>query len=157
MLDLAKFLDTDEGGPYDGIIGFSQGGALAATLLVAEARGQISAPPKATGSRLKCAIFLSCGQPWDLKALALNQERRILAETDGECLISIPTAHFWGRNDREGFLGNYEVARICDERVRVEVEHSAGHGIPAGSRPADLDAVVKAFKVTVQRALAEDF
>ncbi|ROW07962.1 hypothetical protein VMCG_03410 [Cytospora schulzeri] len=169
VLDLAEFLDSDEG-PYDGIIGFSQGGALATTLIAAEERGLL--PPAAAAAaagadagadaadtgrprpRLKCAILLSSGQPWDFAALQAGENRRLLADRDGVC-IHLPTAHFWGRNDGEGFLGNHEVAMVCEERVRVEFVHMAGHGVPSGARPAELQAMVEAFEMTVQRALAE--
>lgn len=154
VLDLAEFLDSDEG-PFDGIIGFSQGGALATTLIAAEERGLIPSPPAGGSgrSRVKCAILLSCGQPWDFAALQACEDRRLLAGTDGVC-IHMPTAHFWGRNDGEGFLGNHDVATVCDERVRVESVHMAGHGVPSGARPAELQAMVEAFEMTVQRALA---
>ncbi|ROV88784.1 hypothetical protein VSDG_08966 [Cytospora chrysosperma] len=156
VLDLAEFLDSDEG-PFDGIIGFSQGGALATTLMAAEERGLIPSPPAAGGSggpRVKCAILLSCGQPWDFAALQVGEDRRLLADRDGVC-IHAPTAHFWGRNDEEGFLGNHDVAMVCDERARVEVVHMAGHGVPSAARPAELQAMVEAFEMTVHRALAE--
>lgn len=162
VLDLVEFLDSDEGGPFDGIIGFSQGGALAATFLAAEARGLFPSPrnpstststsSSSRSSRLRCAIFLSCGQPWDLAALEAGQERRLDAESDGIC-IRIPTAHFWGRNDPEGFVGNHDAALLCDEESRVEFAHMSGHGIPTGARPEELDAVVKGIETTVQRAL----
>lgn len=161
MLDLAEFLDSDEG-PFDGIIGFSQGGALATTLIAAEEKGLLPPPPPppppSSGGpakpRLKCVILLSCGQPWDFAALQAGQNRRLLAGEDGVC-IHLPTAHFWGRNDGEGFLGNHEVAMVCDARVRVESVHLAGHGVPSEARPAELQAMVEAIEMTVQRALAE--
>lgn len=146
VLDLAQYLSSE--GPFDGIIGFSQGGALAATLLAAEARGLLPT------SGLKCAIFLSCGQPWDFAALGAGQNRRLSLETDGNC-IRIPTAHFWGRNDTDGFLGNHEAALICEEVKRVEFVHMSGHGIPTASRPAELTGLIEGFEKTVQRGLLE--
>ncbi|KAK2606933.1 hypothetical protein N8I77_005652 [Diaporthe amygdali] len=154
VLDLAEYLDSDEG-PFDGIIGFSQGGALAATLLAAEERGQLPYPSGSSRSRLKCAIFLSCGQPWDFAALQAGENRRLTFDTDGVC-IRIPTAHFWGRNDTEGFIGNYDMSLLCDDKNRVSFAHMAGHGIPTGSRPAELEAMVKCIETTMQRALLAD-
>ncbi|KAG8162667.1 hypothetical protein KVR01_007145 [Diaporthe batatas] len=153
VLDLAEYLDSE--GPFDGVIGFSQGGALAATLLAAESRGLLP-PFETTGndSRLKCAIFLSCGQPWDFAALESGVERRLSAEADGVC-IRIPTAHFWGSNDMEGFLGNHEVVSLCEEKNRVVSVHKSGHGIPTASRPADLMGLVKGLERTIQRVFME--
>jgi hypothetical protein len=153
VLDLAEYLDSE--GPFDGIIGFSQGGALAATLLAAEFRGLLPASKTSgSGSRLKCAIFLSCGQPWDFVALESGEDRRLSAETDGVC-IRIPTAHFWGSNDTEGFIGNHDVVPICEEKNRAVFVHMSGHGIPTASRPSDLMGLVKGLERTIQRVLLE--
>ncbi|KAI9693526.1 MAG: hypothetical protein M1820_009178 [Bogoriella megaspora] len=140
--DLAEFLDTE--GPFDGIIGFSQGGSLATTLMAGVERGLIEA-------RIKCLILLSCGMPWDLAALKAGESRRLTPEQDGGC-ITIPTAHFWGQNDLEGFAGNHDVALLCDESSRVEVVHNAGHGVPSGKHLQELDAMVAAVNLTFERA-----
>lgn len=154
--DLVDFLDDE--GPFDGIIGFSQGGALATTLIAAEERGLIKKEPPTTvgGStrpqRPKCAILMSCGLPWDYAALQSGQSRRLTPDQDG-CCIRMPTAHFWGSNDTGGYPGNHDVALLCDETARVEVVHTAGHGVPSGSKSQELADIVSAIEQTAQRAV----
>lgn len=102
--------------------------------------------------RLGCAILLSCGLPWDYAALQVGESRRLSPDRDG-CCIRTPTAHFWGSNDDEGFRGNHDVALLCDQSSRVEFVHSAGHGVPSGSKPRELDTVIAGVELTVQRAV----
>lgn len=156
--DLVDFL-YDEG-PFDGIIGFSQGGALAATLIAAEERGLIKkGPPTAVGGGSarttqlpKCAILMSCGLPWDYAALQAGQSRRLTSDQDG-CCIRMPTAHIWGSNDTTRYPGNHDVALLCDETARVEVVHTAGHGVPSGSKSQELAEIVSAIEQTMQKAV----
>ncbi|KAI1761227.1 serine hydrolase FSH [Hypoxylon sp. FL1150] len=144
--DLAEFLDTD--GPFDGVVAFSQGGALATTLIAAEQRGLLTPPHQP----LKCAILLSCSQPFDYAALHAGEIRRLTPMQAG-CCIHIPTAHFWGSNDTEGSPGNHDVYLLCDEGCRAKYVHSAGHGIPSGSKMAEVETMVDAMKATLAAAL----
>jgi hypothetical protein len=155
--DLVDFLDAE--GPFDGVIGFSQGGALATTLMAAEERGVLKPPGDAMQAgagehqrRIPCAILMSCGLPWDYAALQAGESRRLTPDVDG-CCIRVPTAHFWGSNDASGHPGNGEVTLLCDEESRVELVHTAGHGVPSGSRPQELEGMVAAIEKTVQRAV----
>ncbi|KAI0173625.1 serine hydrolase FSH [Hypoxylon sp. FL1284] len=153
--DLAEFLDSE--GPFDGVIGFSQGGALAITLIAAEEKGLVQSQAAKDDDRgahrhVKCAIVLSCGLPWDYAALRAGTIRRLTPAEDG-CCVGIPTAHFWGRNDAEGHPGNGDVALLCDEAVRSEVVHTAGHGIPSGAKAEEVEAMVEAVERTIQRVL----
>ncbi|OTB07053.1 hypothetical protein M426DRAFT_318421 [Hypoxylon sp. CI-4A] len=143
--DLVEFIDTE--GPFDAVIGFSQGGALATTLSAAEEKGLIQTLPSMhnTHRRIQCAILLSCGLPWDYAALQTGRIRRLTPAEDG-CIIHIPTAHFWGLNDNEGFPGNHDVTLLCDETMRAEVAHTAGHGVPSGAKAAEVESMAAAME-----------
>ncbi|KAI1639009.1 serine hydrolase FSH [Biscogniauxia mediterranea] len=150
--DLVDFLDSE--GPFDGVIGFSQGGALALTLIAAEERGLLSPPLSDRTSvsphrRLRCAILLSCGLPWDYAALQAGKSRRLTPNQDG-CSIHLPMVHFWGENDEEGFPGNHDATLLCDESSRVEFVHTAGHGVPSGSKAGEVDAMALAVESMIQ-------
>ena len=77
-------------GPFDGVLGFSQGASLAAMHLVRKA---IQAPTEAPP--FKCAILISCAAVYDPVAYFERGEVRVLDfERDGRP-IKIPTVHIW--------------------------------------------------------------
>ena len=68
---LEEFIDSE--GPFDGILGFSQGAALAASYLLRDASRQH------TRNDFKCAVFFCAIQSWDLDSPGFT-----LAQ-DGKC------------------------------------------------------------------------
>ncbi|KAK0732340.1 serine hydrolase FSH [Apiosordaria backusii] len=116
-------------GPFDTVLAFSMGGSLAATLLL---RPDEQDPRlREAKSNIKSVMFLSSIMPsgWDelesgrvtfLKANKVPEEER----------IAIPTVHAWSNKDVHYPGMAKQVMNMCKEETRVEVKHSAGHGIP---------------------------
>lgn len=110
----------DQNPEIDGVLGFSEGAGIAASLIVEENKRQ-----KATGRipRLKFAVFMSGMPPTDW-----NTGRFLLQDEDGE-LISIPTFHVMGSQDAmiSGVMALYNV---CDPDTADLFDHGGGHIIP---------------------------
>jgi hypothetical protein len=82
-------------GPFDGVIAFFSGAALAASLLIAKEKENSFL--QRTKPVFKCAIFFSGGIPAtidDNKTYVLNPE------ASGQ-FIKVPTVHIWGANDKQ--------------------------------------------------------
>ena len=131
------------------MIAFSQGAALASTLLVQKFREQPT--EQHLNPIFKCAIFISGGTPVDPDILAKGELHVLSAEVDGE-LIPIPTAHIWGRNDTLYPGSSAELSKLCKEATRTEFIHDGGHEVPA-SGTDDLRSTVQAIRRTVHKAL----
>ena len=147
LSDLKDYMEVD--GPFDGIIGYSQGAALAASLLLQDQHDQASQ----LQPRFKCAIFFSGGLPFRPAALRCSKVEYLDPVVDGQP-INIPTANIWGSNDVDFPDTSPKLSQLCEARCRDEVVHDGGHVIPAlkGDLLAD---VVNAFQRTVERALLE--
>ena len=114
-----------ESGPFQGVIGYSEGAAMAATLLVEELQ-----KAKKTGlpSTLKCGIFMA-GAP------------AFRPEIGGYCLwddvgevINVPTCHVIGVADPYIHCA-LALHRTCDSEKAIIFDHGWGHTIP---RDADI-------------------
>lgn len=146
MADLNLYIT--EAGPFDGVMAFSEGGALAASLIIQkmqEDRRQQQLYPL-----FKCAIFFSGGVPMDPSAGAGLRDRRLMGfEQDGE-VIEIPTAHIWGENDKLYPTFGPVLSGLCKRDRRAVFIHTNGHEIPG---PRSADAVAKAAEV-INRTIA---
>ncbi|KAJ0424607.1 serine hydrolase FSH [Aspergillus carlsbadensis] len=157
--DLAAYVITN--GPFDGVIGFSQGAVLAATLLIAvqpspettmqsadaDTESELPDALRALQSRgeppFRFAVFLCGGHPFDLRAL----QRGVIVEITGRPssdtpLISLPVVNCWARNDEDYPGMGPPLSSLCGKRNNEEVVHGAGHGVP--SEGDDLDALCRA-------------
>jgi predicted esterase len=136
LLDLAEYLKIE--GPFDGVIGFSGGAALAASLLIRDAGLQ---PP------FKVAILFSCVPILDPKLLMDG-----IAEPVGlnhTPLIHIPTVHIWGTHDVV-WKDSAEVAvQLCSPEGRNVFVHDGGHAIPGGKDKMTTVGVVHAIRRTI--------
>lgn len=80
----------DEQGPFDGILGYSEGATVAATVLLEEKkRFEEEGIPRT----LKCAVFFAGWPP-----IRTGGGDPILVDTDGE-VIDLPTVHVVGSQD----------------------------------------------------------
>lgn len=140
-----------EYGPFDGVIAFSNGASLAATLIIH--KQQSCGFEQNEGPVFKCAIFFSGGIPGDPNKLLTEQKIRLLnSVTDGE-VIEIPTAHIWGSNDMLYPNFGPVLKGLCKKDLREEYVHQGGHEIPGpGDRVAVANAV-RIIKRTIDRAL----
>lgn len=120
-------------GPFDGILGFSHGGEVAASLLLQQAcRQEYQNPDKP----FQFAVFVGSGLPFDLRAGEQGTGgmdaplRTMMPETTAE-RIDIPTVHVIGRNDVWRDQARVLV-RLCDESKARVVEHAGSHIVPRG-------------------------
>ncbi|KAL4947727.1 serine hydrolase FSH [Aspergillus filifer] len=153
-----------DNGPFDGVLGFSQGAVLAATLLIAvQASAETLGSKSEPGSELlaalfplrmqrqppfRCAVFLCGGYPFDVCAL---QRGEIVEITERPCrdggdrsLIDIPVVNCWASNDKDYPGMGPPLSTLCGESTNQEVVHGAGHGVP--SEGEDLDALCRAIE-----------
>lgn len=112
---LNKLLDAE--GPFDAVLGFSLGAAVAATLLIDNIRrSRDSGVP----SMFKMAIFMCGSPPFDLEHSGL-----LLADTAGQ-VLQLPTVHVIGSADP---LIDFALAlyNLCDQDVAEIFDHGRGH------------------------------
>ena len=142
----------DEEGPFDCILGHSEGATIAATFVVDRLRKSAEAfnilPPR-------CAVFLSGGSPH-----AADGKRWLLADECGQ-LITIPTCHILAHNDP---LVDQAVAlyHLCDEEIANVVDHGRGHLIPRDVKSCKLmirairDLIDRTEKTATVKGLCDD-
>ena len=138
---IASAAEDDEEA-YDGVIGFSHGSCLAATLLMQAAIAHLPLP-------FKVAVFLSPGMALDPVALEAGRVEMFLGEG---ARIGIPTAHVWGENDAAAPGQGKLLSLLCDGASRSTAVHSGGHSVPGPKEKRDLEAAVRAIKKAVVKA-----
>ena len=141
--DAMEYIDeiVEEDGPFDGILGFSQGATIAFCYLHHRLRTRPFDPPFMP---FACAIFIS--------ASGTEKDQGTLVEYIGSTgrSITIPTLHVYGKED-----DNSEAAttmyKHCGAGGDAEfLLHPHGHNIPS-----DVDSVqriVKAFKAIERKS-----
>lgn len=130
-------------GPFDGLMGFSEGGGVAAFLLIEDARRPFG--------NFKCAIFFSAAAPFDPDALREGQVRVADVATDG-VLINVPTAHMWSAVDDENAEHARVVAGLSAEGLREEFVHRIGHDVPGSRSTEGLDEALRIIEHTIEKA-----
>lgn len=140
---------VDEEGPFDGVMSFSLGATLAASLMV---HRLLKDPRKERlQPTFRCAIFFCGGIP-EVISTGNGTERRALSfEVDGE-LIDVPTAHIWGANDHLYPTFGVVLSQLCDEHKRSVFVHQGGHEIPGPRDPDALQQAIRAIKRAIERA-----
>ena len=134
----------NEEGPFDGIIGYSQGASLAATYLLKCCQDHPSQPLP-----VKCAVFIS-GGCFDPQSLKSDDLQWIDAK---EPLLNLPTAHIWGRNDTV-WPGSAEGLYVaCHEPLRQMYVHDEGHNIPGAGAKEAVQGSVRAIRRTIDQGL----
>lgn len=114
-----------EEGPFDGILGFSHGGTLAAGFLIHQAKMYPHKPPL-----VRCAIFVNSIPPFRMDP---GRDQCPVIDDDLEGYINIPTVSIAGAKD---WLFEYSVMlhHICNEKDSSLVVHSKGHYIPGDQK-----------------------
>ena len=147
-MDLIAFIEEE--GPFDGVMGFSQGAGLAVSYLIHQTQEEPKTSRLCLGFR--CAILFSGGVKEDPRGpLGKGPRRAMRWEEDGE-VIEIPTLHVWGRQDPSYHDFGPVLLGLCKEGEREEFFHDGGHEIPGAKDAAAVEQVAKLFKRTVQRA-----
>nr|CCA17541.1 serine hydrolase (FSH1) putative [Albugo laibachii Nc14] len=112
-----------EHGPFDGILGFSQGGMLAMMLLQLQ-----TAKLKEHGLQFKFGIFIAAG---------ISQDGSYNWSNLDGMLLDIPTVHIMGRNDAVVSIERSEMLAQAFLNPIVFI-HEGGHYIPANKEPKDI-------------------
>ncbi|KAF8243726.1 hypothetical protein K440DRAFT_656128 [Wilcoxina mikolae CBS 423.85] len=128
-LDSLQDYILDEG-PFGGVVGFSQGAALAATLMIRHA--QLN--PCDTALLFRCAKGLiddggSGPEPQP---------------------IHVPTAHIMGAKDESVEESNV-LAGLCGERGKVVYDHGGGHEVPRAPKEITL-GMAQAVREVIDKA-----
>ena len=118
--DLKAYIAAE--GPFDGVMGFSAGAGLAATLMLEEKGNSTS--QSIAGFRF--AIFICGVEPW-----CLPEGRRVNVKQDGE-YIAIPVANIYGSNDDAFCEEAKKLGLVCNSKTRHCLDHGGGHEIPRG-------------------------
>jgi hypothetical protein len=145
--NIEEFISSE--GPFDGLIGFSEGAGVGASLL--QYQEKMAAADIPTPFRFRCGIFFSAAPPVDIEAMKQGELRRLSGEADGRC-ISMPTAHVWDPNDAV-HPGFGEVLRqLCQVNEKEEYEHGLGHVVPGTQSNEGVKESVKILRRTIERA-----
>ncbi|KAF4767646.1 hypothetical protein N7455_006831 [Penicillium solitum] len=128
---LVGILDSDN--DIDGVIGFSEGAQVGASLILEEQRRERELGRR---PRIKCAIFFSGWPPVHPVTGQL-----LTADDYDEQPITIPTFHVVGASDP--FLdGSMALYNMCDPDSTDLFDHGAGHLIPRSKQTAEEIALV---------------
>ncbi|MCJ1283863.1 hypothetical protein MMC26_003194 [Xylographa opegraphella] len=117
--DLEKYLQEE--GPFDAVIGFSQGACLAATLMIRHAQKQPSQ------SIFRCAVFICGIEPWNIA-----EGRNYSVTMDGE-VISVPTATIYGSKDYQWGDASLALSKLCNSESKEIYDHGRAHEVPRSS------------------------
>ena len=157
-------------GPFDGIMGFSEGGIVAATLLLEDARRPFAG--------FKCGIFFSAAPPLCPDGIRSGTVRCV-DPGENEVSIRIPTAHIFSYEVAPPAAGtdtggpaipqsplkklwseagwsspghvHEALIAICDDgEVFV---HDLGHQVPGSKHPEALRGTLRAINRTLERSL----
>lgn len=115
-------------------MGFSQGAALACSLIIQNAK--LGKEPL-----FKCAVFICAAAPFEEDGSKLIPP--------GEVLIDMPTGHIVGQQD-ELYGQSMQLYGFCEPSKVVLYDHGGGHSIPFdGER---TDRMVGVVEEVVKRA-----
>src|SRR5262249_33193907 len=143
--DICSFVISQ--GPFDGLVGFSEGASVAATILIEDARRNNH------DLGLKCAV-LFCGMPpVDLNLDLIGKARLFSPEVDG-VMIHVPTAHIYSLAGKVCPGMGADLARMCYEDTREVFIHNLGHDIPGSGSDESLREAVRVIERTVEMARA---
>lgn len=107
-----------EEGPFDGVVAFSQGSALAASYML-QNQADTSVP-------LWSFAVLFSGEPGQFV-----DDRRKEGRTDG--IITIPTLHVCGATDTTNPIQNALLDQQCCSTTKLNFVHQGAHEIPSSS------------------------
>lgn len=140
--DLNAYLAEE--GPFDGVMGFSQGAALASMLISRFCNNAMTSSHTytASSSPFSFAIFICAGAPLCENSLRSGTIKYVdPAKWKGSVMeedlnartfkLPIPVANIVGRKDPD-LAASMDLAGLC-QGSSVVLDHGAGHEIPSGS------------------------
>lgn len=128
-----------EQGPFDVVLGFSQGAALAAALIVDHAKTHPGEPPL-----FRAAVFLCGVSPWESSGLVKIQA------TPDTYPINIPTANVVGKQDNI-YEQSMALYRLCEPSKAMFYDHGGKHMVPFDVK--NQEAIIKIIDETIARAM----
>ena len=144
--DLDEYVAKE--GPFDGVMGFSQGAALAAMLMI---RHYSSTNGKGEGP-FRFAIFICAAVPHREIALRRGIVEFLDPVVDSQP-IKVPTTNIVGARDPH-IANAMTLSNLCQDRGKAVFDHGGGHEIPRHPKEitsemaqAILDTIQKAFFV----------
>ncbi|PWY83451.1 hypothetical protein BO70DRAFT_379263 [Aspergillus heteromorphus CBS 117.55] len=126
----------EKDGPFDAVMGFSQGAALACALIVQHA--QTHQEPL-----FKLAVFICGAAPFDSTGSAH------MSAPAGEYPVQIPTTHIVGKQDPV-YPQSMRLFRLCEPGKVQFYDHGSKHMVPFDMK--NTEAMVAAIEASVQRA-----
>ena len=139
-----------ETGPYDGVIAFSEGAALVASLLIYKIRQ--NGRQQRLFPLFKFAIFFCGGVPVEPATSPDKKWRAMDSKVDGE-IIEIPTAHIWGEKDSLWPSFGIKLSQLCMHDQRTVFVHKGGHEIPGAKSSEDVAKTVRTINRTIEKAM----
>lgn len=122
LKDLDDYVVSE--GPFDAIMGFSEGASLAATYIVQRTQHDLTMREPV----FRCAVFICAGNAWDSRGEGSELNASLVGEA-----IQIPTAHIVGSKD-EHFHASIGLSKLCDSQTREVFNHEGGHEVPRGAK-----------------------
>ena len=110
----------EDEGPFDGVMGVSEGASVAATLLIEDLQ---ACKARNAQSSLRCGIFFIGAPAW-----YADGTKPWIAEQHGQ-VIDVPTCHIMGTNDILK-IGAEQLFKICDADKALVIADPGGHRIP---------------------------
>jgi hypothetical protein len=136
-------------GPFDGLIAFSEGAGVGASLLAYQEK--MVAAGQSSPFTFTCGIFFSAAPPVDVQGMQRGELRHLSGAEDGRC-IKVPTAHVWDPDDAV-HPGFGEVLRgLCFEEAAEEYVHGLGHVVPGTQSEEGVKETVRVLRRTIERA-----
>lgn len=111
---------------YDGVIGFSQGGALAASYILHNQNRNGMEPV------FRFAVFMCATLPWDATGTRRLRPEDLSAGGTVK-KIDIPTLHLHGARD-SWLPESRELTEMCKASEAAVFEHELGHTVPVDRR-----------------------
>lgn len=115
----------EEEGPFDGVLGFSQGATLAYSFLAQHAKKH---PYEAPTAQFRCAVFVGALPPF-----RQDSSKRIIYDEGLQGVIRIPTLHVAGESDFV-FAHSIKLHSLCSKTWTKLLLHPKSHEIPRDAK-----------------------
>jgi predicted esterase len=126
-------------GPFDAVMGFSQGAALAGALIAHQAKHHPEQPPV-----FRAAVFICGGAPWESAGL------EYIASQPDTYPINIPTAHIVGKLDSL-YPESMKLYGLCEPSKAAFYDHGSKHMVPFDMK--NTEEMTRVIEETVAKAI----
>ncbi|KAJ5670622.1 uncharacterized protein N7477_005985 [Penicillium maclennaniae] len=126
-------------GPFDAVMGFSQGAALASALIAHQAKTHPEQPPL-----FRAAVFICSAAPWESAGL-----KHITSQPDTYA-INIPTAHIVGKMDSL-YPESMKLYKLCEPSKATFYDHGSKHMVPFDMK--NTEEMSRVIEETIAKAI----